>query len=135
MGLPEDRCLGNDDKTSNITLTGWVNSLKGYLKERGLDTALHIFDTVGNTEVYLIKDWGLVKPYRIAAWENLVLTGILGATFFDCDVDNLKWCGKSIMNSISLDIWDSNEKNWELGITYLLTMQPLSQRFSKSNFP
>ena len=37
-GLPGDFCLVNDKKTYKITLAAWVNSLRGYLEERVLDT-------------------------------------------------------------------------------------------------
>ena len=66
-GIHEYRRLGNNEKTYNITLTAWVNSLRGYLEERGLDTVFLIFDPVRNTEVCLFKDWGSDKPYRVAA--------------------------------------------------------------------
>ena len=59
LGLPEDNCLGKDEKTSKITLMAWVNSLRGYLEERGLDIVFWIFDLVSNTNVYLLKNWGL----------------------------------------------------------------------------
>ena len=49
LGIPEDLRLGNYKKRSNIKLTAWVNSLRGYLKERGLDTVFRIFDPVSNT--------------------------------------------------------------------------------------
>ena len=98
--------LGNDEKTSKITLTVWVNSLIGYLEERGLDNVLRIFDPVRNTKVYLLKDWGLHKPYRFVAWDNIVLTGIGGAPVRDHDGDNLKWSGKAITNRILLYLWE-----------------------------
>ena len=39
-----------------------------------------------------------------------MITGIGGAPVCDYDVDSLKWIIKAIMNSISLDIWDSIDK-------------------------
>ena len=52
----------------------------------------------------------MAEPDQVAAWENLVLPVIRGATICDYDVDNLKWISKSIMNSISLDLWAFIEK-------------------------
>ena len=91
-------------------LTAWVNSLRGYLEERGLDTFFRIFDPFRNTKVYLLKYWGLDDPDQVVAWENLFLTRIGGALVFYYNVDNLKCSKKYIMNSISLDIWESIKK-------------------------
>ena len=62
-----------------------------------------------------MKDWGLAKPYRFVAWENLVLTVIGGAPVCYYHVNNLKWSSKAIMNSIYLDIWESIEKYLGIG--------------------
>ena len=75
-----------------------------------MDTVIRIFDPVRNTEIYLLKDWGPAKPDQVVAWENLVLTRIGGAPVCDYYVDNLKWIGEAILNSISLDLWESIEK-------------------------
>ena len=80
-----------------------------------MDTSFLIFDQVGNTDVYLLKDWVLADPDRVVAWENLLLTIIGGAPVCNYDVDHINWIGKSIMNSVSLDIWDSIEKYLEIG--------------------
>ena len=39
-----------------------------------------------------------------------MITGIGGAPVCDYNVDNLKWSGKAIMNSISLNLWESIDK-------------------------
>ena len=106
MGLPENHSIGNKEITPNITLTVWVKSLRGYLEERGLYTVFRIFDLVRNIKVYLLKDWGSTEPDRVVAWDNFVLNGIGGAPVCDYDVDDLKWTGKAIMNSIYLYLWD-----------------------------
>ena len=64
-GLPEDRFLGNEDKTSNIKLTLWENSLRGHHEEIGLDTVFQIFDPVRNIKVYILKDRGSAKPDQV----------------------------------------------------------------------
>ena len=59
-------------------LTEWVNLLRGYLKERGLDNVFRIFYLVSNTEVYLLKEWGSTNPDLVASWYNILLTVIGG---------------------------------------------------------
>ena len=76
-----------------------------------MDTIFQIFDLVINTKVYLLKNWGSEKPDHVASWKYLVLTGIGGALVCDYDVDNLKWIGKVIVNSIPLDLWGLIEKD------------------------
>ena len=44
-------------------LTAWVKSIRGYLKEIGLDTVFRIFDPVSNTKIYLLMYWGYAKLY------------------------------------------------------------------------
>ena len=105
-GLSEDCHIGNGEKTSKITLVARVSSLRGHLEERGLDTIFRIFDTVRNTEVYLLKEWGSAKPDQVATWKNLVLTRIGGTPICDYDVDKLKCSRKYIVNNIYLDLWE-----------------------------
>ena len=80
-----------------------------------MDAVFWIFDPVSNTEIYLLKEWSSDEPDQVAAWENPVLTIIGGAPVCDCDVNHLKWSGKSIMNIISLDLWDSIKKYLGIG--------------------
>ena len=39
-GLPETKWLYLDEKKSKITLTSWINALRVYMEERGLDSIL-----------------------------------------------------------------------------------------------
>jgi hypothetical protein len=55
-GLPADRHIGPDEKTSKITLTSWVNSTRSYMEERGMDTIFHVHDWKTNSETYLLTD-------------------------------------------------------------------------------
>ena len=57
-GLEENRHIGPEDNTSKINLTSWVNSIKIYMEERGLDTVFLVYDTSTDFETYLLKDWG-----------------------------------------------------------------------------
>jgi hypothetical protein len=70
-GLPEDQHIGPDKKTSKITLMSWVNSIRSYMEERGLDTIFHIFDAPMNSEIYLLIDWGSARAATIKAWLQL----------------------------------------------------------------
>ena len=56
-GLPEDRHIGPDEKTSKITLTSWVNTIRSYMEERGMDTIFHVFDAPMNSKIYLLTNW------------------------------------------------------------------------------
>jgi hypothetical protein len=118
-GLPEERHIGPDEKTSKITLTSWVNSVRSYMEERGMDTVFHVFDGQTNTETYLLTDWGSASPAKIEAWVATLRTGVPkpdGTLLPPCDydLDNLKWSGKAILNSVSLPLWETVEK--DLGV-------------------
>jgi hypothetical protein len=43
-GLPAAQHTGPDKKTSNITLTSWVNFTSSYTEERGIDTIFRVYD-------------------------------------------------------------------------------------------
>jgi hypothetical protein len=43
-GLPEDRYIGPDEKTSKITLTSWVNLIRSYMEECGFYTVFHVYN-------------------------------------------------------------------------------------------
>ena len=64
-GLPEDRHIGPDEKTSKITLTSWVNSTRSYMEERGLDTIFYVYDGQTDIETYLLTNWSSASPARI----------------------------------------------------------------------
>jgi hypothetical protein len=118
-GLPEDRHIGPDEKTSKITLTSWVNSTRSYMEERGLDTVFYVYDGATDTETYLLTDWGSASPAKIEAWVATLRAGVPkadGTTHLPCDydLDNLKWSGKAILNSVSLPLWETVEK--DLGV-------------------
>ncbi len=67
-GLPEDRHIGPDEKTSKITLTSWANSTRPYMEERGLDTVFYVYDRQTDSETYLLTDWGSASPSKIETW-------------------------------------------------------------------
>lgn len=118
-GLPENRHIGPDEKTSKITLTSWVNSTRSYMEERGMDTVFHVYDASAGTEVYLLADWGSASPSTIESWVATLRKGVPDVDgsllpICDYDLDNLKWSGKAILNSITLALWETVEK--DLGV-------------------
>jgi hypothetical protein len=72
-----------------------------------------------DSETYILTDWGSASPEKIAAWVTTLRSGIPrrdGTTLPTCnyDLDNLKWNGKAILNSITLALWKTVEK--DLGV-------------------
>ena len=113
-GLPEDRHIGPDEKSSKITLTSWVNSTRSYMEERGLDTVFYVYDWQTDSEVYLLTDWGSASPAKIEAWVATMRAGIsqLHGTLLspcDYDLDNPKRSGQATFNSMSLPLWQIAE--------------------------
>ena len=131
QGLPEDRRLSLDEKTSKITLTSWVNSIRAYMEEHGMDTVFRIYDSAKDSEVYLLQDWGSSDPLKVSTWEATIIGGIGTAPPCEYDIDNLKWSGKAIMNSISLDLWETIEKDVGVGsngpVTYAAVISKIQQ--------
>jgi hypothetical protein len=130
-GLPEDRRLSLDEKTSKITLTSWVNAIRSYMETHGLDTVFRIYDSATDSEVYLLQDWGSSDTFKVATWEQTLLAGIANLPVCEYDVDNLKWSGRAIMNSISLDLWETIEKDVGVGangpVTYAAVISKIQQ--------
>jgi hypothetical protein len=112
-GLPEDRHIGPDEKTSKNTLTSWVNTIHIYMEERGLDSVFRVYDGEADTETYLLTDWGSANPEHSSGvphpddGDNTKDT----QQVCDYDHDNLKWSGKAILNSVSLELWETAEKD------------------------
>ena len=112
-GLPIERQLSEDGKASKITLTSWITSLRVNLEERGLDTVFRIINNTTGAETYLLEKWGESKNEEmIETWVKNLREGLptsAGPCTFD--EDNLIWSGKAVLNSISLDMWESIEKS------------------------
>lgn len=122
-GLSEERSLGADDKTSKIPLTTWINSIREYMEARGMDSVFRIHDRAHDSEVYLLVEWGQASPTLVRGWVNELRKGVgrrtiaqdgtvtmsrLGVCTYD--QDNLKWSGKAIRNSITLQLWETMER-------------------------
>ena len=115
-GLPEARQLGADEKTSKISLTSWVNSVRVYMEDRGLDTVFRIEDAISGKEVYLLDQWGLANQDLVETWVESLKTGVTkkdGTINTPCtfDLENLEWSGKAILKSITLPLWESIERD------------------------
>ena len=79
-GLPEEQRLGVQDGTTNkgVTWTTWIRLLKVYFEDRGMDTVMRIYDSVADTEVYILDNWGRTGRDAIDNWVNDLRQGILG---------------------------------------------------------
>jgi hypothetical protein len=108
-----------DEKMSKITLTSWVNLTCSYMEERGLDTVFHIYDGRTDSETYLLTNWGSASPAKIEAWVATLHAGVpktAGTLSPPCNynLDNLKWSGKAILNSVTFALWETVKK--DLGV-------------------
>ena len=89
------------------------------MEERVMDTVFHVYDPATDKEEYLLKEWGGARMDEITVWIARLKQGIKhldheGNDVTDpCpyDLDNLKWSGKAIMNSITLELWETIEKD------------------------
>ena len=110
VGLKENRHLGSEMKTSKVSLTTWVDSIKEYMEDRGMDTVFRIVIKPTSTtqyESYMLEDWSVVKNEDIIEnWVNHLKQ--LKCPF---DADNLYWSGRAVINSITLEFWETLEKD------------------------
>jgi hypothetical protein len=86
------------------------------MEEYCLDTVFHVYDWQTDSKVYLLTDWGSTSPAKSEAWVATLQAGVLqpdGTTLPPCDynLDNLKWSGKAILNSVSLALWETVKKD------------------------
>jgi hypothetical protein len=84
-----------------------------------MDTIFHVYDWKTNSKTHLLTDWGSASPAKIEAWVATLLASVRkadGTLLPPChsDLDNLKWSGKAILNSVSLPLWRMVEK--DLGV-------------------
>ena len=77
-GLTEHRHLGPNEKTSKITLTAWINSIRLYMEKHGLDTVFRVYTPLqdGAPETYLLEEWGTVRSDAINAWIGSLENGV-----------------------------------------------------------
>ena len=121
-GLSEGRQLGTvDDKDNNITVTSWVNEVRGIIEKRGMDTVFHII--LGKSETNMLVEWGDISMSQVQEWvAQLKTTGVrqpdgtvAAVCTFDCD--NLDWSATMLKNSITVRLWEEIESDLEYGAT------------------
>ena len=69
-GLSEHRHLRPNEKTSKITLTAWINSIRLYMEEHSIYTVFRVYTPLrdGAPETYILEEWGTVRSDAINAW-------------------------------------------------------------------
>jgi hypothetical protein len=77
------------------------------------------YDWRNDSKNYLLTNWGSASPAKIEAWVSTLCAGVPatdGAANPPCDyeLDNLKWSGKAILNSMTLPLWETVKK--DLGV-------------------
>ena len=75
-GLADNQHIVPKEKTSNITLTLWVNSIKTYMEERFFDTVFWVYDTSTDVETYLLSDSGSAEPESTQQWVETICTSV-----------------------------------------------------------
>ena len=75
--LAENQHIGPKQKTSKITLASWVNSIKTYIGEGGLDTVFWVYNASTDFYTYLLEYWGSAEPKSIQKWVDNLCTGVL----------------------------------------------------------
>ena len=90
-----------------------------------------VYDASTDVETYLLSDSGSAEPESTQQWVETICTSVTNTqaaidaaenestpVFFpplqlvcEYDLDNIKWSGKAIMQNISLEIWETIEKD------------------------
>jgi hypothetical protein len=89
------------------------------MEECGLDTVFYVYDGQTNSETYLLTDWGSASPAKVKAWVATLCARVPktdGNVSLPCnyDLDNLKWSGKAILNSVTLPLWERLKKELDV---------------------
>ena len=95
---------------SPVSLTIWINLIKTYLEECGMDTVFRVWDPSTNVEVYLLEEWGEARFEFVKPWVECLKNGVSGRDPCHFDLDNLRWSGKSLLRSITKEVWIRIEK-------------------------
>ena len=112
-GLKEDRRLEIGSK-SQVSLTTWIGLMKTFIEDCGMDTVFRVWD--GTNEVYLLEDWGSSKNELVSKWvQDLRVNGVDTSDVCLYDIDNLRWSGRAILNSIGSEVWFRIEKELPRG--------------------
>ena len=109
-GIHEDKRLGLSN--TPVSLTSWINLVRAYVEECGMDTVFRIYDEDLDEEKYLLEDWGAAKKEAVRDWVMEISEGAMACPY---DMDNLRWSGKALLASIDLELWSRIEKDLPLG--------------------
>ena len=67
----------NHQKKSNVTLTSWIDYIRHYMEERGMDTIFRILKLITDTDTYLLEDWGSArKKTVVTSWIEDLKNGV-----------------------------------------------------------
>ena len=88
-----------------------------YMEDNGMYTVFLVYDPDIKTEIYLLDDWGADEDGKVSEWvQTLTTRGVgygkgnyLPICNFDCD--NIAWIRKSVLVSITLELWETIKKD------------------------
>ena len=109
-GIHKDKRLGLSNMP--VSLTSWINLVRVYMEECGMDTVFRVYDGNVDEEIYLLEDWGAAKKEVVRDWVRKLSEGRMACPY---DLDNLRWSGKALLASIDLELWSRIEKDLPLG--------------------
>ena len=127
-GLAEHRHLVPNKNTSKITPTAWINSIRSYMEEHGINTVFRVYTSLqyGSPETYPLEEWLTVRSDSINAWIGLLKKGVSNtpvarvaqeeacaaenslplvvSIYPVCtyNTDSLRWSRKAIMDSVTI---------------------------------
>ena len=120
-GLNPEYTLALEQKKGKITLTSWVEKIREYIEDCGMDTVFRIWDAKTEKEIYLLKEWGEAADMtRAKEWTDQLRKGLTTKTGTKLDAcewdhDNLNWSKKGILASIDLEMQEMVEKDLRFG--------------------
>ena len=115
--LHEGKWTSLDENKSKITLTSCIDSLCTYLEEIGLDIVFGVHCNTLYKEFYSLKNLVLVQNKfkiedRIEILKSVLTSPVQGKLLlWFSNEKNIRWYGKSIINSIGMDLWEALEKD------------------------
>ena len=73
-------------------------------------TVFRVWNPSTNVEVYLLEEWGKDRLEVLLPQVEELKSGVDGRDVCHYDLDNLRWSGKSLLRSITQEVWKSIEK-------------------------
>ena len=87
------------------------------MEDNGINNVFCVYDPDLKTEVYLLGDSGTAEDGKIFMWvQNITITGVGYRTRYCLPIcnfyfDNITWRRKALLESITLEIWDTIKKD------------------------